>query len=154
MIKNNISKLILLLVTAGAFLTACKDDDNPQADRERKIMHNWRMTAITTPKVGQPTVDSSISKPCMTDDLMKFSSAGFDFEDGATKCDTTIFPYSKGTWFYKLAGDSIQLLRSAPTPAKYTSWKVLLLNDSVMQVRYTDSTNPANKINKTISFKH
>ena len=153
MIKNNISKFTALFISAAVILTACKKDDDNGSDKVNKLFFSWKITNITTPKAGQPTVDSSIYKACMADDIIQFSNTGFDFKDGATTCDSTIFKYSKGTWAYKIASDSIQLAATQPV-AKYTSWKVLTLNDSVLQVKYTDSTNPASKISKTISFKH
>lgn len=152
--KNNIIRLFAVALISGIVLVSCKKDDNPTPvpDKVKKLMFNWKITDITTPKVGQPDTDSSILKTCMADDLIKFSGTGFDFEDGTTKCDSTVFYYSKGNWAYNLVTDSIQL--GATTPAKYLSWKVITLNDSIMRVRYTDSLNPANKISKTISFKH
>ena len=154
MIKNSIANFIALTVVSAVVFTACKkDDDNNVPDRAKKIMHTWKITDITTPKVNQPATDSTIYKPCMADDLIKFSNTGFDFEDGATKCDSSIFHYAKGSWGYN-AADSIQLLSTVPTAGKYTSWKIVTLNDSILQVKYTDSANPAKKMSKTISFKH
>ena len=133
---------------------ACNKDDNPAPvpDKVKKMMFDWKITNITTPKKNQPEVDSVILKTCMSDDIIRFNATGFDFQDGTTKCDSSIFYYSKGGWAYKLVEDSIQL--GATTPAKYLSWKVITLNDSILMVKYTDSLNPANKISKTISFKH
>ncbi|MBC7936268.1 MAG: lipocalin family protein [Rhizobacter sp.] len=153
MIKNNILKFAAIVFTAGVVLTSCEKDDDNGSDKVSKLKYNWKITHITTPKVGQPATDSSVFKACMNDDIIQFSNTGFDFKDGATVCDSTIFKYSKGSWAYKLSTDSIQLSATSPA-AKYTSWKVVTLNDSILQVKYTDSTNPANKISKTISFKH
>ena len=151
---KNILKFFAIALVSGALLQACDKDDNPVPvpDKVTKLMHSWKITNITTPKVGQPDTDSSLLKTCMSDDIIQFNSSGFDFQDGAVKCDSTIFYYSRGSWAYNLAADSIQL--GATTPAKYLSWKVITLNDSIMQVRYTDSLDPAKKIQKTISFKH
>ena len=153
MFKKQLLPFILLLISGGLVLQSCKKDDDPAPipDKVKKVMHDWKITSITTPKVGQ-TVDSVISKACMADDLAKFSNTGFDFQDGVNKCDSSVFYYSKGSWSYNTATDSIQL--GATTPAKYMSWKVITLNDSIMQVKFMDSTNPAKKIQKTISFKH
>lgn len=152
MIKNNIIKLIAVTLSISAVLLACKKDDKPVPSKASKLLFNWKITNITTPKVGQPDTDSTLYKACMSDDIIKFTNTGFDFQDGATKCDSSIFNYAKGNWGYKIASDSIQL--SSTSPAKYTSWKVITLNDSILQVRYTDSVNPLKKFNKTISFKH
>jgi hypothetical protein len=146
------SKLFFVALIGLSIMQACnKDNNGPQVpDKVKKLMYNWHITDITVPR--ESGADSSISKTCTSDDLAKFTQAGFDFDDGAAKCDSTLFFYSKGNWTYKLTDDSIQLV--ATTPAKYLSWKVLLLNDSIMKVRYTDSLNPAKKLVKTISFKH
>ena len=153
MFKKKIFQFVMLFVLGSLAFQSCKKDDNPAPipDKVKKVMHDWKITTITTPKAGQ-TVDSVISKACMADDVIKFSTTGFDFQDGTNKCDSSVFYYSKGNWAYNTATDSIQL--GATTPLKYMSWKVITLNDSIMQVKFTDSSNPAKKIQKTISFKH
>jgi hypothetical protein len=153
MFKKQLLTFLFVSILGGLLLQSCKKDDNPTPipDKIKKLMHNWKITSITTPKVGQD-VDSVISKACMADDVIKFSTTGFDFQDGTNKCDSSVFYYSKGSWAYNIATDSIQL--GATTPVKYMSWKVITLNDSIMQVKFTDSTIPAKKIQKTISFKH
>jgi len=152
--QNNFLKSIAVIVTSCLILVSCKKDDNIPSvpDKASKLMFNWKITNITIPKAGQPATDSTIYKTCMSDDIIKFTNTGYDFQDGTIKCDSTIFHYSKGSWAYKIATDSIQL--SSTAPVKYASWKVIILNDSILQVKYTDSINPANKVNKTISFKH
>lgn len=152
--KKNIFKILIVLFSANVLFTSCDKDDDipPPPDKVTKLMHDWKITAITVPKKTDANVDSSIIKDCSTDDLIKFNSTGFDFQDGTTKCDTSIFYYSKGSWSYDLTSDSIKL--SATNPAKYMSWKVLTLNDSILKVKYIDSSNVANKLTKTVSFKH
>lgn len=155
MTKKNISKVMACILAGTALLFACKKDSNPTPvvpDKVKMILYDWKITSITTPKIGQPGTDSSILKSCMADDIIKFTTNGFDFQDGAIKCDSTVFHYAKGAWAYDLNKDSIQLRATAP--AKYLSWKVVTLNDSIMKVTYTDSLNPEKKIAKTISFKH
>lgn len=151
--QNNFLKSIVVVVASCLIFVACKKDDdiNPVPDKASKLMFSWKITNITVPKVGQPATDSTVYKTCMSDDIIKFTSTGYDFQDGTAKCDSTIFPYSKGNWAYKIAADSIQL--SSTAPVKYASWKIVILNDSMLQVKYTDSINPAKKVNKTISFK-
>lgn len=152
MIRNNIAKFFALFATATIVFTACKKDDDTPGTAE-KLKYNWKITNISTTKVNDPATDSTLFKACMNDDIIAFASTGFDFQDGATKCDSSIFNYSKGAWAYKPAGDSILLAANVPAN-KYTSWKIVTLNDSVLKVRYTDSTNPAKKFVKTLSFKH
>lgn len=142
-------------ITTSTLFFACQKDENttpPVPEPVRKLMFDWKITKITTPKKTDANTDSVISKSCMDDDLIKISASGYDFQDGITKCDSTVFPYSKGAWAYDLTNDSIRL--GSTTPQKYLSWKVLKLNDSVLQVKYIDSTIKTNKLTKTISFKH
>lgn len=149
----SILKFLAVVVCCTAVFAACKDNDtDPVPDKVKKLMHDWKITAISVPKSGAPETDSSLLKTCMADDIIKFNSTGFDFQDGANKCDTSIFYYSKGSWAYDLGADSIKL--GATNPVKYRSWKVILLNDSVMRVKFVDSISPNYKPTKTISFKH
>jgi hypothetical protein len=151
--KTNIVKLLAGLFCCTAIFVACsKDPVDTTPAKVKKLMFDWKITAISVPKSGAPTTDSSLLKACMSDDIVRFNSTGFDFQDGASKCDTSIFYYSKGAWVYDLAADSIKL--GATNPIKYRSWKVITLNDSILKVKFVDSLNPANKLTKTISFKH
>lgn len=149
----NIVKYAAVAVCSISLLAACKKDpvDNTP-DKIKKMLYSWKITGISVPKANQPDVDSSLFKPCMNDDIIKFNNTAFDFQDGTTRCDSTIFYYSKGSWSFDLVKDSIKL--SATNPSKYVSWKVVTLNDSILKVRFIDSLNPARKLNKTISFKH
>lgn len=159
-LKNEMKKQIvgfLTLAIAGSILfVACNKDnsDNPLPAQVVKLTKSgWKINSITRPKISDPTQDSVISKTCASDDSIGFSLQGnYEFSDGATKCDSTIFPYSKGAWLYDLVKDSIRMATSAPA-GKYYSWKVLALNDSVLKVNYTDSTVPASKFTKTVLFK-
>jgi hypothetical protein len=151
--KKNIVKLFAGLFCCAAVFVACsKDPVDSTPEKVKKLMFDWKITAISVPKSGAPETDSSLLKTCMSDDIVRFNSTGFDFQDGANKCDTSIFYYSKGAWAYDLAADSIKL--GATHPTKYRSWKVITLNDSILKVKFVDSLNPANKLTKTISFKH
>lgn len=146
--------LMAATITTSTLFFACQKDESdtpPIPDTVKKLMYDWKITNITTPKKNEANTDSVISKSCMTDDIIKMSATGFDFQDGTNKCDSTVFPYSKGVWAYDLTKDSIRL--GSTTPVKYLSWKVLKLNDSVLQVKYIDSTTTSNKLVKTISFK-
>lgn len=141
----------MVLGCTVVFIACSKDPVDTTPDKVKKLMQDWKITAISVPKAGTET-DSSLLKTCMNDDIIRFNSAGFDFSDGTNKCDTSIFYYSKGAWAYDLAVDSIRL--GATNPAKYRSWKVITLNDSILKVKFIDSLNPAKKLTKTISFKH
>lgn len=152
--KMNILKLFTAVVCCAAVFVACKKDDpaDPIPDKVKKLLFDWKIKSITVPKVGQPTVDSSLTKACMNDDIIRFNLAGFDFQDGANKCDSTIFRYAKGSWVFDLIADSLKL--NATNPTKYVSWKVIAINDTLLKVKFIDSLNPAKKLNKTIEFKH
>ncbi|MBL0358575.1 MAG: hypothetical protein IPP72_17695 [Chitinophagaceae bacterium] len=149
----NIVKYVAVTVCSIALLAACKKDEADKTpEKIKKMLYNWKITGISVPKANQPEIDSSLFKPCMNDDIIKFNTAGFDFQDGTTRCDSSIFYYIKGSWSFDLARDSVKL--NATNPAKYVSWKVVTLNDSVLKVKFVDSLNPARKLNKSISFKH
>ncbi|WP_153798657.1 hypothetical protein [Foetidibacter luteolus] len=157
MITKNIFRLLAAVAFGGIIFIACSKDDDPTPipQIQRLTQKDWKITNITVPKTGTPAGDSTLFEECMEDDLVKFSTtAGFDFQDGTDKCDSSIFYYAKGIWGYDLSRDSIQLGTSNPTPSKYISWKVLTLNDSVLKVTYIDSLDPAKKLTKTISFKN
>jgi hypothetical protein len=150
---KNILKFLAVIISCNALLMACKKDEpTPVPSKVQKLLFDWKITAISVPKANQPDVDSSLLKTCMSDDIIRFNNAGFDFQDGTNKCDSSIFYYAKGNWAFDLIADSIKL--GATNPAKYRSWKVITLNDSILKVKFIDSLNPANKLTKTISFKH
>jgi hypothetical protein len=152
--KKDMYYLLLVAFTITYLLVACSNPDPaPIPEKIQKLIQtNWKIKEITVPKKTSPG-DSSIITSCTADDIILFGSNGvFDFQDGTAKCDSTSFIYSKGYWGYDLDNDSIQL--AVVTPASgYISWKVLTLNDSVLQVSYIDSFVAVNKILKTISFK-
>lgn len=152
--QKNIVKFLVTAMVSSTLFGACKKDDSTTAvpDKVKKLMTTWKISSISTPKINQPDTDSVITKACMSDDIILFSNVGFDFQDGTSKCDSSIFHYAKGNWVYQLTTDSIQLNTTAP--AKYASWEAITLNDTLMQIKYTDSLNPAKKVIKNISFKH
>jgi len=156
--KQKLIGLFAVAAFGGILFAACNKNDDPApvpVQIQRLTQKDWTITAISTPRAGAPAEDSSILKDCMSDDKIKFSMvAGFELQDGTTKCDSTVFPYAKGNWGYRFDSDSIQFLTSAPVANKYSSWKVLTLNDSVLKVRFIDSLNPAQKLTKTVSFKN
>jgi len=154
--QNSIAKFFATAFTGGILLMACNNNTDPAplpAPVQKLIQNDWKITEITVPKATEPGEDSSISKDCTTDDIIKFYITGtYDFQDGTVKCDSTIFNYSKGYWGYDLTKDSVQIAIISPA-SRYVSWKVLTLNDSVLKVTYIDSLDVANKVTKTISFK-
>lgn len=152
--KINIVKVLVTAICCSTVFIACKKDEpvDNTPEKVKKLLYDWKIKTISVPKAGQPTVDSPLLKACMNDDIIRFNNAGFDFQDAANKCDSTIFHYAKGSWFYDLAADSLRL--NATNPAKYVSWKVITINDTLLKVKFIDSLDPANKLNKTIEFKH
>ncbi|BAV04056.1 hypothetical protein SAMN05421788_104205 [Filimonas lacunae] len=152
-----LSALAMVVLGSGLFFACSKNDEQPDTTPAvivKLTKSNWKINSITRPKLGSPAGDSVISKACTSDDLIQVSIQGtYVFSDSTSKCDSTVFPYSKGSWKYDLTKDSLQLT-TATTPAKNYKWKVLTLNDSVMKVQYIDSTVLTDKFTKTISFKH
>src|SRR4051812_34242798 len=132
--KQMILKFLTVALLTSTVLFACKKDDTfvPMPEAVKKLMFDWKITNITTSKKNEPNTDSALFKNCMNDDLVRFNTAGFDFRDGASKCDSAVFNYAKGSWAYNTVTDSILL--GATSPAKYMSWKVIKINDSVLQV--------------------
>ncbi|HOZ79714.1 MAG TPA: hypothetical protein PLY34_17085 [Ferruginibacter sp.] len=151
--KITLLKMLATALCCSIVFVSCKKDDpvDNTPEKVKKMLFDWKIKSISVPKAGQPTVDSALTKVCMNDDVIRFNKTAFDFQDAANKCDSTIFYYSKGSWVYDLTNDSLKL--NATNPAKYVSWKVVTLNDSVLKVRFVDSLNPAQKLNKTIEFK-
>lgn len=153
--KKHLLKCLLITAAGTMAMMACNNTDPvPLPEKLQKLIQtDWKINDITVPKKTAPGGDSSVLLPCSGDDLILFGANGiYDFQDGTNKCDSGIFNYSKGYWGYDLENDSVQLAVITPT-AKYVSWKVLTLNDSVLKVTFIDSVVPANKIIKTISFK-
>ncbi|CAN5556345.1 hypothetical protein BH10BAC2_BH10BAC2_32680 [soil metagenome] len=153
--KKHLLKFLFIAAAGSMAMMACNNTDPvpPPEKLQKLIQTDWKINDITVPKKTAPGGDSSISLTCSTDDLILFGANGiYDFQDGTAKCDSNIFNYSQGYWGYDLDNDSVQLAVITPT-AKYVSWKVLTLNDSVLKATYIDSVVPANKIIKTISFK-
>ena len=154
------TKHILGLVFAGiigsATLVACNKDNSDAPPLPPKIQQlinaNWKINNITVPSKVNPAEDSTLLQACTNDDVVIFAITGYDFQDGATKCDSTIFPYNKGAWNYNLATDS--LLLGTAVANKVVRWKVTELTDTTLRVKWLDSISPTNKIVKTIKFKH
>ena len=134
---------------------SCDKDDEPLNAKEKQISaRGWRITDITRPKISDISRDSSIMKVCTSDDRLFFGSDGtnrfFQLQDNVSKCDSTVFFYDNGNWALNGAQDQLQL-----NGAKRTQkWKILLLNDSIMKVRWRDSLSTSNNILKTISLKN
>lgn len=150
--KTNIFRLFALAVVSGTLLMACDKDDAPSLSPkvQKLVAKDWKIQSINYKLPND--ADSNALKACTSDDIIRLTTTGFDFQDGATKCDSTAFFYAKGSWGINETTDSIHL--SATSPAKYVSWKIVTLNDSVLKVTLTDSSNVARKLQKTIAFKH
>lgn len=141
----------------GVSMVACsKDDDNavvPPTKTQLLTQKGWKIKDITIPRITDATKDSSVLKTCAADDLLSFGATTYNFSDSTTKCDSALFFYSKGTWQYVQAKDSINLTSTTPA-GKFQAWKVVTLNDTLLKVNYTDSSVLTNKVLKTLSFKH
>ncbi|MCP9751599.1 hypothetical protein [Ferruginibacter sp. HRS2-29] len=150
--KTNILRLFALAIASGTLLMACDKDDAPSLSPkvQKLVAKNWKVQSINVKLPND--ADSNVLKACTSDDIIQLTTSGFDFQDGATRCDSTAFFYAKGSWAINETTDSIHL--NASSPAKYVSWKIVTLNDSVLKVTLTDSSNVARKLVKTIAFKH
>ena len=147
---------LLLGATFATFsLVACNKDDDatPLPEKVQKLLKaDWKIDNITVPSKTNPAEDSTLLNACMADDIIKFSTVGYDFQDAANKCDTSVFPYFKGSFTFDVAQDSIFL--STANVNKPIRWKVALLTDTELRINWWDSISPTNKQLKTIKMKH
>jgi hypothetical protein len=143
------------IISSATFVACNKDESTPQPvpEKVKKLVKSaWKINNITVPSKVNPAEDSTLLKACMADDLINFTLTGYDFQDGAVKCDTTIFPYNKGNWVYRTDIDSLYLSTSVAN--KDIRWKVAEVTDTTLRINWLDSISPASKQVKTIRFKH
>jgi hypothetical protein len=154
--KKHVLGLAFAGIIGSATLVACnKNDSDPQPlpEKVQKLVKaNWKIVDITVPSLETAGEDSSLLKPCMADDIISFTTTGYDFQDGTNKCDSTIFPYAKNAWNYNTVNDSLLLGTSVAN--KVVRWKVATITDSTLRINWLDSISPTNKQVKTIKFKH
>lgn len=155
--KKNVKAIIMpsfLSFCFSIFLISCdKDkDDKPLTAKEKQLTaREWKITDITRPKISNPSLDSSIVKPCTSDDRLLFgTNKSFQLKDNTVRCDSTIFFYDNGNWLINTAQDQVQLNGAR----RMQKWQILMLNDSIMKVQWRDSTSVSNNILKTISLKN
>lgn len=144
---------LLSLGIFGLFLfAACKKDDNnlPVLTPKEKTLTSkiWKLKSITVPGKEDPSLDSSIAKPCSDSALFAFDIYKRFQIATPLNCDSTIIPYEKGSWSLS-ASDSLTLNGAH----KKFVMKITVLNDSIVKATYRDSIAPDQKWIKTITLK-
>lgn len=132
---------------------SCEKNDNnvPVLTPKEQILTSkvWKMKTITVPETEDPTKDSLITKECADSALFAFDAYKiFQIADPTKTCDSSIVPYSKGTWALSSA-DSLTLNGAH----RKLVWKVTVINDSIIKAVYRDSIAPDNNRLKTITLK-
>lgn len=155
MVKKHLLGLLCAGAITSASFVACNKDNEPAplpAKVQKLINANWKINNITVPSANVPAEDSTLLQACTNDDVIIFGLTGYDFQDGAVKCDSAIFPYNKNDWNYDIVNDSLFL--ATGTPGKIIRWKVAELTDTDLRITWFDSISPTSKQLKTIRFKH
>jgi hypothetical protein len=143
----------LLTLTSLVFHASCdKDDDVNYTAKETQLMaREWKITEITRKSLNNPNQDSVIQKDCSADDRLAFTSnKQFQFKDGNSRCDTTIFQYDNGSWAFANNETVLKLTGSK----RVQNWNIVTFNDSILKVQWLDSIATDNKVLKTISLKN
>lgn len=133
------------------FASCKKDKDEPRLNAKELLLtaHTWKVKSITIPKISNPEVDSSITKECSLLATIDFKTGRtFEIADPGKNCDSTIVPYSKGTWTFTSVNDVLTLKGS-----KAMSWKISALTESELKAVFRDSISPTKIQMKTIILK-
>lgn len=148
--KRRIALLGLAAASVLSFV-ACDKDDGPSLQELQLTAREWKVLDITQKSLVDPTVDSSIVEDCAGDDRLVFNMAKqFNFKDGTIHCDSVHFQYDIGTWSFASNATKIILEGSI----RDQEWKILKLNDSLLNVEWLDSVSVTNKVVKQIYLKN
>lgn len=141
----------LSALTLIVFASCKKDKDEPRLNEKERLLtaHTWKVASITIPKISNPEVDSTITTECSLLATVDFKAARtFEIADPQKNCDSTIVPYSKGSWTFTSVNDILSLKAS-----KEMSWKITSLSDSELKATFRDSISPEKIQLKTITLK-
>ncbi|MGN6531999.1 MAG: hypothetical protein ACTHK0_09625 [Ginsengibacter sp.] len=149
--KNKLS-ILSLGIFCIVFASCDKTPEMPQLTAQEKALsgHVWKLQSLTVPQSTNPSVDSSITKPCSDSALMAFNMSHLYQLADASKggCDTSIVPYDKGSWAFSSGNDSLIL-----TGNRKFVWKIVTLNDTLFKATFRDSISPEKNSLKTIILK-
>ena len=152
---KTVNKILAFSLIAALFFAACKKNDNGPtlSPQEKALIGNgkiWKLQSLTVAKSDDPTKDSSITKSCSDSALMAFDVyKAYQLADASKGgCDSSIVPYSKGTWAFSAGSDSLLLQGSR----KFV-WNIEKLNDTILKATFRDSISPDKNWLKTITLK-
>ena len=149
-----------VLVAALATLTvSCKkDSENMPAPSKTELLttKKWRITAastVTTMGTNTTTTDEYATTPaCERDDFTQFmTSKVVNFDEGATKCNSSDPQTSSGTWDFN--SDQTKLnLTSPDLGGLLLPFDLVKLDATTLTIRYTQSQSGSTVIfNRTFT---
>ncbi len=147
---KNIIKGSFVLAIASFSLIACSKDDNDNLPQKVKLLINkdWKIKKVNV--IATDNSETSVYKNCMTDDVLKFTTANYNFSDGTTACDSTILPYFASTYTINTTTDSLFL--KAKTTNHIQKMKITKLTADSLIVRWTDDANSSAVVVKELGF--
>ncbi len=143
--------LATCVLSITVFASCKKDKDEPRLNEKELLLtaHTWKVTSITVPKISDSKADSTITTDCSLLATVDFKTGRtFEVADPKKSCDSTVVPYSKGTWTFISANDVLTLKGS-----KEMSWKITTLSATELKATFRDSISPQKIQLKTITLK-
>lgn len=146
---KKLNKNLALGIFGLLFFAACKKSENgPVLSPNEKLLTAkvWELKTLTVPGEEEET---SILIDCAKEASMAFDAyKNFQFADPTKECDSTVVPYDKGKWAFNATGDSLIL-----EGKRKLAWKIVKLDESMLQATFRDSISPEENVVKTITLK-
>ena len=146
------NKLILatiLCLTSLIFSNCNKNDNPPPSNTDYIIKAAWKFDKATS---GGTDVSAFIQS-CYKDNVMSFLATGNGtFDEGASKCNSADPQSTNFTWNFTDNGNTLNI-NSAIIAGRSGAFKVIVLNDTQMELETTIST-PSGNVTGQIYFKH
>lgn len=139
--------MILVVMSATIALSACKKDAASPSNTDLLCASKWKITAFTVDP-GFPLFDAlgnimgystdmySSMESCSKDDNIKFNSDNnVNYDEGASKCDSSDPQSTSGTWSFK-TNETILSLIDNGSSQDYT---IMELTASSLKMKYTQT---------------